>query len=301
MFPRLDKPPLARYPSPMATQATAPVVAIGALNLDLCGTPTAALRARDSNPGRITITAGGVGHNIAREIARGGTAVELLTALGSDDAAVLLARRCEAEGVGLAHALRLPGASGAYLCVHDEGGDMTVAVNDMALLDTLPDTPPPAWLAALNAAPMAVLDANLPKPLFTALARSAKTPLLLDPVSGFKAERARDVIGLFAAVKPNRLEAKQLSGEDDPARAASWFLARGVRSVFISLGAEGVYWADAGSRGTLPAAHVHATGFTGAGDAMAAGIALGMLGGLDAEGCARSGMRAVADYLVQQR
>ena len=41
------------------------VVVIGAVNMDLSGTPAAALRSGDSNPGRVTLSAGGVGRNIA--------------------------------------------------------------------------------------------------------------------------------------------------------------------------------------------------------------------------------------------
>ena len=41
------------------------IVVIGGVNCDISGTPGAALRMGDSNPGRITFTPGGVGRNIA--------------------------------------------------------------------------------------------------------------------------------------------------------------------------------------------------------------------------------------------
>ncbi len=284
----------------MCMRFSAPVFVLGALNLDLYGAPIGALRPRDSAPGRVTVAAGGVGHNMARHLASFGVPVELVAPLGDDGAAALLRAQLSKEGIGLSHALSFSGPSCAYLCLHDEQGDMAAAVNDMALMDRFTPECLGALWPLLDGSPLVLADANLPEETLCALAERAKVPLFLDPVSGVKAGRARSVIGRFAAVKPNRLEAQSLSGEEDPARAAEWFLQEGVGRVFISLGAEGVYYASANERGRLPAVRVRQAHYTGAGDAMAAGIALGMLKGLDARGCAQSGMEAVVKHLICQ-
>lgn len=277
-----------------------PIAVIGALNLDVCGTPDAALLPRDSSPGRVTLSAGGVGHNIARQLRALHMPVELITTLGRDAAAELLSARCAAEGIGLAHAFRLPFASSSYLCLHDADGDMAYAVNDMAILERFTPERLAPLLPVINAAPLAVVDANLPAETLEALALAATTPLLLDPVSTVKAERARGVIGRFAAVKPNRREAEQLSGESDLKKSANWFLRQGVGAIFISLGADGLYFADARAQGVLPAPKAQAHTYTGAGDALAAGIALGMLLGLSVRATAASGLKAVTNYFESQ-
>ena len=277
-----------------------PVIVVGALNLDVYGVPSGAFMPRDSNPGRVTLAAGGVGHNIARHLARHGTSVELITALGDDDIAALLTSRLEREGVGLTHALRLSGGSSAYVCLHDTDGDMIAAVNDMGLLVALTPARLAPLLPAVNAAPLVIIDANPPMDTLEYLAEHAAAPLLLDPVSGFKAERVRRVIGRFAAVKPNLLEAERLSGERGPARAAAWFLAQGVSKVFISLGSEGCYYADAAGQGYLPAARLHARNCTGAGDAMVSGIARAMLQNAAARDAAAMGIAAVTEHLLDQ-
>lgn len=274
-----------------------PVFVIGALNLDMCGTPHETPRPRDSTPGRVTIGAGGVGHNIAMHLAALGVSVELATIIGNDAAAGLLIRLCEDEGIGLTYALRHDAPSSTYICIHDTLGDMTAAVNDMALLEAFTKDRLDALLPAINSVPLVIADANLPRDTLEALAYAAKPPLLLDPVSGFKAERVRDFIGQFTAIKPNRPEAEQLTGEADPERAAKWFLAQGVRKVFISLSAEGIYFADAVGCGYLPAPYLSVSSYTGAGDAMAAGIALGMLRDENAEACAKRGMEAAQRHL----
>ena len=56
----------------------APVYVIGAVNMDLTGTPDSALRAGDSNPGHIAMTPGGVGRNIAENRRLLGRKVDLV-------------------------------------------------------------------------------------------------------------------------------------------------------------------------------------------------------------------------------
>lgn len=277
-----------------------PVLVLGALNLDLCGMPAQALRLHDSNPGRVTLSPGGVGHNIALGLAGCGIAVELATVLGDDAAATLLAHCCAQAGIGLRHAARMAGASSTYLCLMDEAGDMLAAVNDMLLLDAYTPALAAQAMRAAGDVPLIVLDANLPRESIEAVAESAKAPLLLDPVSGFKFGRARRVIGRFAAIKPNWLEAAQMSGAATPREAAAWFLHAGVRQVFISLGGEGVYYADGAGQGQLAAPAMRVASASGAGDAMTSGIARGMLQGVAARDCAALGMEASTNHLLQQ-
>ena len=44
------------------------VCVVGAVNLDICGRPSRKLIFRDSNPGTVTLTPGGVGRNIAHDL-----------------------------------------------------------------------------------------------------------------------------------------------------------------------------------------------------------------------------------------
>ena len=45
-----------------------PVYVIGAVNMDMSGTPAGPLRPGDSNPGRVMLSPGGVGRNIAENL-----------------------------------------------------------------------------------------------------------------------------------------------------------------------------------------------------------------------------------------
>lgn len=284
----------------MNMQDMSSVFVIGALNLDMCGLPQDVLRMYDSNPGRITISAGGVAHNIAYHLAQAGIEVELVSLLGDDYAANILSRHCSAENIHLHHTARYPGPSSTYLCIHNEKGEMVAAINDMSLIDHLSPAFIEQRLPEMAGAPLIITDANLPKESLATLAHEAKAPLMLDPVSGFKALRAKDIIGRFAIVKPNALEAKELTGESDPAKAAEWLLEQNVKQVYISLGAEGVYYASRAEKGFLPATKMKTPSTTGAGDAMTAGIAIGYLQGKSPCRCAQSGIETVTRHLLKQ-
>ena len=58
------------------------VVVIGAVNMDIGAVSSAPLVARDSNPGRVSTSLGGVGRNIAHNLCLLGVDTAMVTALG---------------------------------------------------------------------------------------------------------------------------------------------------------------------------------------------------------------------------
>ena len=57
---------------------------IGGLNADIWGRPSGPIILRDSNPGSVTLTPGGVGRNIAHDLCLLGLDVSLVSAVGVD-------------------------------------------------------------------------------------------------------------------------------------------------------------------------------------------------------------------------
>ena len=60
------------------------IAVIGSANMDIGGYSHGPLTAGDSNPGRVRLSVGGVGCNIARNLALLGAKVRFCTALGGD-------------------------------------------------------------------------------------------------------------------------------------------------------------------------------------------------------------------------
>ena len=281
---------------------TAPyAVVVGGVNLDIGGTPFAPLVGQDSNPGRVRTSLGGVGRNIAHNMALLGLDVRLITALGDDLNAQKITTSCIELGIDLAPSLQVPGGTtSTYLFLTNEKGDMALAVSDMEIYDHLT----PRYLSTkeqlLNNARLVVCDTNIPAETLQWIAENCRAPVFVDPVSTAKAGKVKPVLGKLHTLKPNRIEAELLSGvaiTDDKSlsAAADALLATGLHRVFISLGGEGVYAADhLGGRIKVPCGPARMVNTTGCGDAFMAALAWGWLEGLGLGEAARAGLAASA-------
>lgn len=80
------------------------VVVIGGMNMDICGRPTSTVVDRDSNPGVVSMSAGGVGQNIAQNMAHLSMPTYLITVYGDDENGKTLERSCAANNINLDYA-----------------------------------------------------------------------------------------------------------------------------------------------------------------------------------------------------
>ena len=76
------------------------VVGIGAANLDVHGRSINSIRLRDSNPGRLNMSAGGVTRNILENMSRLGMDVQLISAVGTDAFGERIMESCAAAERG---------------------------------------------------------------------------------------------------------------------------------------------------------------------------------------------------------
>lgn len=273
------------------------IAVVGGMNLDVLGVPDGPLLPRDSAPGRIVLRAGGVGRNIAARLQASGANVRLITALGNDERALMLVRMCREAGIDLSLSLPTGRPAPCYLCIHDEQGDMALAVNDMSAMECLTPQAMALRMKEINEADACVLDANLNPDTLLFIAQNALVPLILDPVSCAKAPRVKAILPFLTAIKPNRLEAEALTGERNVERAAEKLLSAGVKNVFISLGAEGVYYADRKDQGYAAAHPLPSLPLTGAGDALCAGLTIALLRKSGVQACAIAGCDAAYEAL----
>ena len=274
------------------------VAVVGGVNVDIGGKSFAPLVAADSNPGRVSMSLGGVGRNIAHNMALMGVEVRLLTAYGDDLNGERVAASCSELGIDLSHALRLPGEStSTYLYLTDPDGEMALAVSDMEVCKKIT----PAYLAAnltqLQNAQVVVADANIPAESLQYLAENCTAPLFIDPVSTIKAEKLRPILHKIHTLKPNRLEAELLSGvkiesKEDVAKAAEKLLELGVHRLFISLGADGVFAAMGAEQLWLSNLPGKMVSTTGCGDAFMAALVWAYLEGSDLKQTALAGLAA---------
>ena len=273
-------------------------VVVGGVNVDIGGTSFAPLVAADSNPGRVSVSLGGVGRNIAHNLCLMGVDVWMLTAYGDDTHGEKIAASCSALGIDLSHALKLADAStSTYLYLTDEQGEMALAVSDMEICKRITPEYLARNLSVLNNAQVVVADTNIPAESLAYLAENCTVPLFVDTVSTVKAEKVRPVLDKIHTLKPNRLEAELLTGVriesgEDAVRAADKLLELGVHRVFISMGGEGVLAAMGSERLLLPNLPGHMVNTTGCGDAFMAALVWAYLEGSDLHTSAMAGLAA---------
>lgn len=274
------------------------VVVVGGVNMDIGGISHAQLVSADSNPGRVRISLGGVGRNIAHNMALMGLDVRMVTVLGGDFYAQKIVSTCGEMGIDISRSLRVADAiTSTYLFISGPDGDMKLAISDMDIYSHLT----PAFLASklslFNNAKLLVVDTNIPAESIAWLVEHVEVPVFADPVSTAKAEKLRPVLGKLHTIKPNRIEAELLSGvpitdERSLRRAANVLLKTGLRQVFISLGAGGVFAANQDRGLHLPSIPGPMVNATGCGNAFMAALAWAYTEGMDLEQSAYAGLAA---------
>lgn len=276
-----------------------PIFVLGAALTDMVGFPQRKPALTESVPGRISRSSGGVGRNLAENLVRLGLPTELITAFGDDRNGKALLAECQELNIGVRYSILANGRKGAlHLAILDEHNDLYAGIADLSILEVIS----PAYLASqletLQEASIICLETNTPAPSIEwLLAQELEVPLYLDPVSAHLATRVQHQLGKFHTVKVNRRQAEVLGGRPlaqmtDVEKLASKWIASGVQRVFITLGDQGAYAADAERQIHLPAAKIKVADTTGAGDAFQAGLIWASLRKWSLEDCCRAGLAA---------
>ena len=273
------------------------VVVIGAVNMDIGAVSSAPLVPRDSNPGRVGTSLGGVGRNIAHNLCLLGVDTAMVTVLGDDAFVAAIRRGAEEIGLDMSCSAVIPGGrTSTYVYLSQPDGDMALAVSDMDIYNHMTPDYLAERLDFINSAKLVVLDANLPAESIAWLCDHVTAPIVADPVSTVKAKKLLPVLGKLTALKPNRMEAEHLSGvairtAADAEKAAEKLLETGLKQVYISLASDGIFAADStGARARYHCPKVQIANATGGGDAMVAALTASLL---RREGLARTAQNAI--------
>lgn len=263
-----------------ARGGTGQVLVLGGANMDLKARSARPVVRATSNPGTTTTTPGGVGRNVAENLARLGTPVALVAAVGGDPLGADLLEATSGAGVDMSGTIRHDGPTGTYTAVLDDSGELVVAVSDMAAADAVGPEHVEALRAEIAGAPLVVVDGNLrPETVAAALdaAAEAGVPVVLEPVSVPKARRLTAVLPgrpVFL-LTPNLDELGALTGlptgtEAEARDAAARLHEHGAGLVWIRRGGQGSLLSTRDGVHACAAIGTEVADVTGAGDAMLA-------------------------------
>jgi pseudouridine kinase len=194
--------------------------------------------------------------------------------------------------VELTHAITTEEATGSYLAVLDEAGEMVSAVSDMRAMDGLSPAHLERAARELAAADMLVADCNVPVACLDWLCALAAPRLLIEPVSVRKAEKllAFNRATPVFAMTPNAQQFDALAGGD-----LARLHALGFANIVVHKGSEGATASDGSTVTEIAPARASAIAdVTGAGDAAVAGLVCGLVEGHTLAQSARLGQCAAA-------
>ena len=277
---------------------------IGAASIDTKGRANQAIQAGTSTPGAIRVSVGGVGRNIAENLARLGEPVILLSAVGDDGSGRRILQQATDCGIGVSHVLvDNSHRTAAYLAVLDQTGNMVMSIDDMGINR---DLITPNFLyrrrSLFRDACMIVLDANLaPATLNTIfkLAPKYEVPVCADPTTASLAPRLCPHLSHLTLVTPNAAEAEALCGlrvtdRETALQAAHKLVSLGVQIAIVTLGATGLVYATSQESGHVPALASEIVDLTGAGHALTAAVVFDLLNDFPIDEAVRLGTSAAA-------
>jgi sugar/nucleoside kinase (ribokinase family) len=273
------------------------VVCLGILVADVICRPVDELPSRGTLGlvGEIELQGGGCALNTASALVRLGLRAGVAGKVGPDRFGDFVVELLDERGVDRRGVVRdasaptsatvaLVGGDGTRTFLHVPGANGTLRAEELD----------PGFLyagRALHAAGQLVMPALDGEPFAAVLAEARRRGLVTSLDTVFDAtgrwERALPSLEHVDLFTPALAEARGITGEDDPTRAAAWLRDRGAGGVAITLGADGCYVSGPGFDGYVPAPPVAEVDGTGSGDAFAAGLLYGTLAGWNFERSAR--------------
>lgn len=260
----------------------------------------------------LTLTTGGNAMNCSVALAKLGVRCEMIVKVGTDTLGDFVLAEAGKYGIGTAGVVRddQTGTPFTFVCSHSDGQRSfihTVGTNGTLAAADID-------LSIVRKAKFCFVTGTMVMPTFDgeqtaqvlAAAREAGVVTLLDTVYDDTATQERWEEIIYPCLPhldyfvPSQLEAKAISGLDDPAQMARGFQVRGCRNVVIKLDAQGAFVRTAdGAEERVPAYAVeNVADTTGAGDCWSAGFLTGLRAGESVPAAALLG-NAVAAHGIQ--
>jgi ribokinase len=253
------------------------IVVVGDVMVDVVARLSGPLASASDAPAAIRLHGGGSAANTAAWLAAAGTEPVLIGCIGDDERGRHAREELRMARVDARLAVHPELPTGTCIVLVSPGGERTMvpdagandALDDAGLADDLLEAG-----GHLHVAGYALLREGSRQAVRTAIGRasSAGMTVSVDPSSSaLLSAEFLDWAEGAGLLLPNAPEARALTGEADPERAAR-ALAERFGEVAVTLGAEGALWTDGAEVVRVPAKPVKAVvDSTGAGDAFAAG------------------------------
>lgn len=274
------------------------IVVIGAVFVDIKGYPMSNFIPTGRNAGRVEQVHGGVGRNVAEDIANcelRPTFVSLVDKSGSGEDVL---RKLRSHKVNTDYIRKTRDGMGSWLAVFDNDGDVFASISKrpdlLPIVDILEEHGDEIFAKADSVVIELDIDKEIVKRVF-ALAKKHKKKVFSVVANMSIALERRDFIKSIDCFVCNIQEAGILFSDDYTDKTpeemipiiAAKVKAAQIPSMIVTMGGDGAVYASMdGDMGYCPARRVEVKDTTGAGDSFCAGVAIGLTYGKTlAESC----------------
>ena len=264
------------------------IVVIGAVFVDLKGYPEANFIPTGRNAGRVERVHGGVGRNVAEDIANCELRPTLVSLVDQSGDGEDVLRKLNNHKVDTRYIWKTRDGMGTWLAVFDNDGDVAASISKrpdlMPIVDILDQHGDEIFANADSVICEIDIDKEIVKRVFKLAKKHGKKVFSVVGNMSIALER-RDFLKSIDCFVCNIQEAGLLFFDDYSDKTAlemvdilsTRVMAAQIPSMIVTMGGDGAVYADMhGDKGWCPARKVEVKDTTGAGDSFCAGVAIGL-------------------------
>ena len=265
-----------------------PIAVVGNVFVDIKGFPDDNYIPGGRNAGKVEIVHGGVGRNVAEDIANIELRPRFVSMVDDTPEGEEVLRKLKNHKVNTDYVPAVPNGMGMWLAVFDETGDIVGSISkrpDMSALETLINEKGDEIFADCDSIVVEIdLDKEIIKSVFKYAEKYKKRVYAVVANMSIASQR-RDFLQSIDCFVCNVEEAgilfvsdfEGMSPEELCDELSRKVISARIPSMVVTLGSRGAVYADMnGDKGVYPARRVKVRDTTGAGDAFCAGVAIGL-------------------------
>ena len=286
------------------------MVVIGTVFVDVKGFPENRYVPTGRNAGRVEIVHGGVGRNVAEDIANVELRPKFVSLVDDNAEGEAVLKKLRNHKVNTDYVLPVPDGMGMWLAVFDNTGDLAGSISkrpDSSALVALLDEKGDEIFADADSIVVEIdMDKEIIKRVFKYAEKYNKKVYAVVANMSIASQR-RDFLQFTDCFVCNVLEAgilfvtdfSRLSPEELCEELSHRVVSARIPAVVVTLGSKGSVYADMqGNKGVCPAESVQVRDTTGAGDAFCAGVAMGLTYGKTMPEALEIGTRLAASVIT---
>lgn len=286
------------------------IVVIGAVFVDVKGFPEDNYIPTGRNAGRVEFVHGGVGRNVAEDIANVELRPRFVSLVDDNAEGEAVLKKLRNHKVNTDYVLSVPDGMGMWLAVFDNSGDLAGSISKRpdpsALVQLLEEKGDEIFADADSIVVEIDLDKEVVKQVFKYAEKYHKKVYAVVANMSIASQR-RDFLQSTDCFVCNVLEAgilfvtdfSQLSPEELCEELSQRVISARIPAVVVTMGSKGSVYADMqGNKGVCPAETVQVRDTTGAGDAFCAGVAMGLTYGKTMPEALEIGTRLAASVIT---